>query len=212
MKVDTDGIMVRTPLKATDTSIHDFLILKKKRIAKKRDMMKKRRDSLQQFKQGHKVPFMGKNYPLTITESDDSKRVHLVFCDDWFTIDLPCGLDEDIKQKRINSALKRWYINRAEDFISKETLKLAQERDLSVKGVYIKNYKAKYGQCAWKDVYFSYKIIQFPIEIIRHIILHELAHIKHKNHGKRFRTFLEKMDPQTKENVKWLKDHGVMLE
>lgn len=211
MKIDTQGISMRIPLRTTKKDVRDFLSLKKNRIAKKRCMMTDRKKAMQDFAEWTQVPYLGKKYPLIVTESD-ARRTHLIFCENSFSCDVPEWLDSFVKKERINWALKRRYIQEANKLIIEETLKLAQQRWLNVKWIFIKSYRAKYGQCAWNDVFFSYKIIQFPIEIIRHIILHELAHIKHRHHKKSFRDFLTKMDPKTKENVKWLKDHGIMLE
>jgi predicted metal-dependent hydrolase len=45
------------------------------------------------------------------------------------------------------------------------------------------------------------------MSIIRHIVIHELAHIKHKNHGPDFRNFVQEMDPLMMTNKRRLKKH-----
>lgn len=47
--------------------------------------------------------------------------------------------------------------------------------------------------------------MRYPDEAIDYVIVHELAHIKHKNHSKAFYALIEKYLPDYKEREKLLK-------
>lgn len=52
----------------------------------------------------------------------------------------------------------------------------------------------------------------YPLEAIDYVVLHELAHIKYKNHGKQFYAFIEEYMPDFKEWEKLLKNSGAFSE
>ncbi len=70
---------------------------------------------------------------------------------------------------------------------------------------YRKN-KRTWGSCNYKNgLNFNTLLIKFPMEVIEYIVIHELAHIKHKNHSKKFWDLVEKYCPDYKQREKLLK-------
>ncbi len=52
---------------------------------------------------------------------------------------------------------------------------------------YRKNKNTWGGSCNYKNgLNFNTLLSKFPLEVIEYIVIHELAHIKHKNHSKEF--------------------------
>ena len=66
--------------------------------------------------------------------------------------------------------------------------------------------KTRFGSCSPKNsISFSYYLMQYPPEAIDYVVVHELAHIRHHNHGKQFWALVEKYLPDYKERQKLLK-------
>lgn len=63
--------------------------------------------------------------------------------------------------------------------------------------------KTRFGSCSGKNS--IYLLMRYPDEAIDYVVVHELAHIKHKNHSKAFYTLIEKYLPDYKEREKLLK-------
>ena len=64
----------------------------------------------------------------------------------------------------------------------------------------------RHGSCSSKNsICFSYRLMLYDKAAVDYVIVHELAHIKHKNHGKQFYALIEKFMPDYKERVKLLK-------
>ncbi|MEG1869673.1 MAG: M48 family metallopeptidase, partial [Oscillospiraceae bacterium] len=64
----------------------------------------------------------------------------------------------------------------------------------------------RWGSCSWKNsLCFPYKIMLLPEELIDYIVVHELAHIREKNHSKNFYAEVEKYMPNYKQCIKQLK-------
>ena len=70
---------------------------------------------------------------------------------------------------------------------------------------YRKN-KRTWGSCNYKNgLNFNILLMKFPLEVMEYVIVHELAHIKHKNHSKDFWTFVAVFCPNYKEIEKQFK-------
>ncbi|WP_228712649.1 M48 family metallopeptidase [Halarcobacter mediterraneus] len=70
---------------------------------------------------------------------------------------------------------------------------------------YRKN-KRTWGSCNYKNgLNFNILLTQFPIEVIEYVVIHELAHIKHKNHSKAFWKLVQKYCNDYKQREKLLK-------
>ena len=58
---------------------------------------------------------------------------------------------------------------------------------LTPTGVKITSAKTRFGSCNGKNsICFSLYLMLYPDEAIDYVVVHELAHIKYKNHGKAF--------------------------
>lgn len=72
--------------------------------------------------------------------------------------------------------------------------------------VKITSAKRRFGSCSPKNgLCFSLYLAEYPPEAIDYVVVHELAHIKHKNHGSKFHKLIEKHLPNEKELIKLLK-------
>ena len=70
---------------------------------------------------------------------------------------------------------------------------------------YRKN-KRTWGSCNYKNgLNFNILLMKFPIEVMEYVIVHELAHIKHKNHSKDFWNLVAVYCPNYKEVEKLFK-------
>ena len=54
-------------------------------------------------------------------------------------------------------------------------------------GVRITSARTRFGSCSGKDsLCFSWRLMQYPEDAVDYVVVHELAHIVHKNHGPYF--------------------------
>ena len=76
---------------------------------------------------------------------------------------------------------------------------LSQKHQLYPELLKYKRVRSRWGSCTSTSVIsFSIYLAQLPDELIRYVIAHELAHLRHLNHGQAFWQLVSSMDPDFK--------------
>lgn len=74
-------------------------------------------------------------------------------------------------------------------------------------GITITSAEKRFGSCSPVNrLCFSWRLMRYPEEAIDYVVVHELAHIRHKNHGKDFYQLIEAFLPDFKARKNLLKD------
>ena len=95
---------------------------------------------------------------------------------------------------------------RAKEILPKKVAYFAEIMGLKPSGVKITSAKKRFGSCSGKNsLCFSYELMLYPDEVIDYVVVHELAHIKHRNHSARFYSLIEKYLPDYKTRERILK-------
>jgi predicted metal-dependent hydrolase len=82
-----------------------------------------------------------------------------------------------------------------------------------INNIRLKYINSRWGSCGSNgNLNFSSKILLAPVNIMDHIIIHELAHLKEMNHGPRFWKWVEKGDTDYVRHEAWLVKHGDRLD
>jgi len=117
-----------------------------------------------------------------------------------------------IEHPRVQEAIRKglteaWRIE-AKYYIPKRVKMLAEQHGLKYQMVRIKNASSRWGSCSNRNnLNFSLYLMHLPNHLIDYVILHELAHTVHKNHGIEFWRMLHKISGDAKGLDKQLKDY-----
>lgn len=94
----------------------------------------------------------------------------------------------------------------AKDIIPKRVEYYSNLMNLYPTGVKVTAAKKRLGSCSGKNsLCFSCFLINYPIEAIDYVVVHELAHIKYHDHSKNFYELIKRYMPDYKERIKLLK-------
>jgi predicted metal-dependent hydrolase len=86
---------------------------------------------------------------------------------------------------------------------------LAAIHDLSPSSIHVRNQRSRWGSCSARGrISLNWRLVQVPPEIRDYIILHELAHLRHLNHSRRFWEEVRRLCPAFESAEAWIKAHG----
>ena len=104
--------------------------------------------------------------------------------------------------------LKKSYREVAQKIMSQRVEFYSQKMQLYPSGLGFRNQKTIWGSCSPENrISLNTKLIIAPLSVIDYVVVHELAHIKHKNHSKRFWALVEKYVNTREFSKKWLTEH-----
>lgn len=100
------------------------------------------------------------------------------------------------RQDLVLQALDRFYLAQARDFFHERLIYWCMRMQLTPRTLRFKRLKSRWGSCSSKDaINLNYRAIQLPPACIDAILVHELAHLEHLNHGPRFWQLVERFVP-----------------
>ncbi|HET7316543.1 MAG TPA: YgjP-like metallopeptidase domain-containing protein [Sphingomicrobium sp.] len=95
-----------------------------------------------------------------------------------------CGGPADAFSRRIAQFLRK----AALEALSRETAEAAAKAGLRAVSVRVGDARTRWGSCSSKgDIRYSWRLILAPAEVRRYVVAHEVAHLKHLNHGPKFK-------------------------
>ncbi len=109
--------------------------------------------------------------------------------------------------------LQKWLKDNAKRIFTAITQAWAERMGVNYTSVGVSSAKTRWGSCSGKNVLrYTYRLLYCPREIVEYVAVHELAHIRYKNHSKAFWQEVERYLPDWKQRRKWLKARGWYME
>ena len=155
------------------------------------------------FAPGEEFLYHGEPYPLKLGATGSGSP-----------LSLSCGVFL-LRPDRLDQAretLIKWYRDQARRELPERVALYGRRADLVPTGITITSALSRYGSCSARDrLSFSWRIIMAPYPVMDYVILHELAHIREKNHSGKFWAFLETLLPDYRERRAWFRENGHLL-
>ncbi len=108
--------------------------------------------------------------------------------------------------------LVSFYRDLTKVIVLKEVKEISKLTSLYPKKISFRKTKRRWGSCNGRnEITFSITLAQLPKECVRYIVLHELAHIRFKNHQREFYDFIKRYMPNYKELEKEIKYYSPMV-
>ena len=87
--------------------------------------------------------------------------------------------------------------------------KYAALMEVSYRRITIRDQRSRWGSCsAAGELSYSWRLILTPPHVLDYVAAHEVAHLKHMNHGSRFWRLVLTHCPDAAAAKRWLKTHG----
>jgi len=166
-----------------------------------------------EFISGEEILFLGRRYRLKIKKLSDVSEPILNIEGRRVVITINHRWDSDKRKEVIRNRLKNWYLSKVEEIIEKRINRYSKQLGLMPKEIKIKDQKKRWGSCSEKGIIrFNWKIIMAPVSIIDYIVVHELCHLKIKNHSNDFWKLVSLALSNYEKRRNWLKNNAGVFE
>jgi|TARA_B100000686_G_C16514497_1_gene823866 predicted metal-dependent hydrolase len=208
ISVKDSNVLVTVPRTLSKHKVHEIVKKKKKWIQGKLNYYAQTQNlsKTKEYVSGEGFAYLGRNYRLKVL---NGKLREVQFKNGKLVVHIPKEYSKRKKENTVKKFLKEWYQERALIKLQEKTKRLARKVGVEPKSVTIKSYKGRWGSCnAKQELFFNWNIIIAPNRIVDYVVVHELVHIIHHDHGKAYWKRLKSVYPDYEDCKEWLKVNG----
>ncbi len=202
VSVDVFGrVTVRAPLGCPESYIAAFLREKDAWIRRQREKALRSEIRLPSGNlDGYRFLLMGKECAIRLYGG-----ARIRFDEPSGTVFLPSEHAEE--------RLVGWLKKNAKRIFGSIASRRAAEMGASYPSLTVTSAKTRWGSCSYNNaLHFSFRLLYAPVPVIDYVVVHELAHTFHKNHGRAFWRTVEKFVPDWRAKRDWLKEKTMLME
>lgn len=205
------NVSVTVPLLTSWTQALRFVEMKKIWILESIEKLKERNPAPTVFSPG--ISFRTREHILIFEPAADSEMKAKIF-QDKITIYYPSlekiysHYGQELIKKAITFALRK----EAKKHLPERVKTLAQQHGFVYKKVFVKDLKSRWGSCSSvNNINLNIHLVRLPDTLSDYVILHELVHTIHKNHGRYFWEMLNQMTGNAKSLAKEMKKYQTQV-
>ena len=208
--VDADKVTIRTPINKDKRQIQTTILDKASWILKKQ---KEYRETIPQlikptYTENSTLPYMGRNYSLTIIRKQSENSIE--FAKSQFLFKLK---SLKVTRPTIKKLFKNWLRDKAEKIFKQKIEKYSPEVGVKIEKILIKDMRNRWGSLTKNDkvINLNLSLLMAPEDVIDYIMIHELCHLKIKEHSHHYRNLVSRFMPNYQEKIEWLNLNGASL-
>lgn len=197
------------PKRMSSQQAESFIRSKQGWIGKTLEQYRKRVTVTNNFhiQDGTYIPCFHEQYQLSLSMAP--RRTRALVKEDGDILHI-----EGSGKSAIKKALIQWYKKKAKDYFVGQSLIFAKRAGVSVENIRVRDMKTRWGSAAIarKSLTYNWRLALAPEAAARYVVAHEVAHLLHADHSKRFWGVVEQLYPEYKHHRKWLKQFGFSLQ
>jgi predicted metal-dependent hydrolase len=140
-------------------------------------------------------------------DNNGNKRIELQ--NDKFLI---FSKNSKLSRKQVRYLYEEWLFEKAQSIFEQKSKVYCMELGIKPTQITIKDLKNRWGSATKRHVInLNVNLLKAPESVIDYIILHEICHLKVKEHSHHFWDILHKYMPNYQEQVEWLRINGSRL-
>jgi hypothetical protein len=193
---------VVAPRRISNHVILSFLWQKRRWMARAYERHQKTTESVPvMFYFNNLLLFRGKQWPLSI-------QYGTVFDVAVLEEGLLCTLPATTR-KPLQSWLVEWLYGQTQQIIQSTVQAICPLLGRFPKKISVKQQKTRWGSCGINDgIHINWLLIFAPPGVLEYVIVHELCHLIHRNHSKRFWQAVARYCPDYQTQRNWLRKWG----
>jgi hypothetical protein len=163
-----------------------------------------------EFVSGEQILLLGRKYRLKIKEENHLSIPKL--SGRRLFIYVHSNLAPEDRKEIIKDTLIKWYFIKSTKIIKQRITRYGKLLDLFPKKVIIKDQKKRWASCSSDSILrFNWRIAMAPISIVDYVVVHELCHLKIKNHSSDFWKLVSLAIPDYQKRKDWLKNNTTIF-
>lgn len=108
--------------------------------------------------------------------------------------------------------IEKWYRERAKEILSDLTAGYAAALGFTYKSVKITGARGRFGSCSGKDsINYSFRLIMYPADCIKYVVVHELCHTVHHDHSAAFWREVKRAVPDSGRIREYMKENAQIM-
>lgn len=206
----TEGVLVAAPQAASSGDIRNVVLRRAGWILAKVNWDAPPTPS-KLFISGETLPYLGREVRMDVRH-DDVPAVRVKFIHWAFDVRVPSGLDGEARRDAIRDAFGRWYRRRAMDAVRKAAARWQSQLGVRPTRITVRDQRQRWGSCAPDGTLrFNWRIVMAESSLLDYVVVHELAHLLHRNHSRAFWMEIGRIMPNFQTYRKRLKEVGPRL-
>lgn len=200
--VDAHQVIVRSPQDKPLAEIKAIIKEKAEWIVTKQREYRIQNSEISKpsFEHGSTLPYLGKNYKLQILTGSKTRKFRLIGKEFIVTV-----ITDTVSKRQVQMLYEGWLMEKAEETFTAKVKYYAQKVAVSPKRVIIKNLRRRWGSATMNNTLnLNVNLLKAPEDVIDYVILHELCHLKERNHSHHFWSLLGSIMPSYKQKSEWL--------
>jgi predicted metal-dependent hydrolase len=155
------------------------------------------------------LPLRGEWLPVEHAAHRLKRPVMRPWSDHWECLSHP---DHPLDQTALTQLARKALITDARRTAEQVLRAASAETGLHPTGLRVSDTRAQWGSCSAKGVVqLCWRLICAPPEVMRYVVIHELCHLRHRNHSPRFWALVATFCPDYATHRAWLRQEGPSL-
>ncbi len=151
--------------------------------------------------QPHALKFQKSSSPVVSVRAEQQQLIVSIPVKDWFE-----GFANH-PHPRLRSHILKFYDLKAQQLLVPTFWRTVEQMGYGPKKLVLRNQRTLWGSCSRHNstIQLNKKLIAAPMSVLEYVMIHELAHLKHPNHGKGFWAEVERNCLNYKQLRGWLR-------
>jgi hypothetical protein len=163
------------------------------------------------FATGERLHYLGEDAPILVSEAS-GRTVRVLFSEGMFHIAVPAYLVASQRHAAVHRALSLWYRRRALEAVQASVSRWSAVTGYVPSNVLVREQKRRWGSCAADGTLrFNWRLIIAEPALLDYVVVHELVHLRHKNHAAGFWDDVRRLVPDCQALRRRLNDVGWAL-
>ncbi len=161
-----------------------------------------RRSGDRAYASGETYAYLGRSHRLLVDPQPAPRQPAVVLRDGRLVLRANA-------QAQAATHLAAWYRQHGQEWLPPRCAPWAARMQLDPKAIVVRDLHNRWGSCTTKgEIQFHWQIMTLPPAVIDYIIVHELAHLAHRNHDRAFWATVERAMPDYQRRKERMAQHA----